>query len=410
MSTLVNRWRAPRFTSTSPLPAFNALFGASTTAGPTVTETNALAVASVWRAVNLIAGTLSSLPLHAYRTDEAARVPAKGWAEDLLRSPHPDLTTMEFIQVLYTHLLLWGNAYLWVVRDNGNRVLRLVPIAPWAVEAFRVDDAGKLSPFGSKWYYIDGSQTKDGQPYWADDSEILHVPGFGYDGIAGVSPIRAARQSLGLAMAAESAGAKLFGSGMLQTGILQTEQRLTNPQIDRLQARWEAKQGGLESAHSTIVLDKGAKFTQLSIPPEDAQFIESRRFQVAEIARIFGVPPHMLMDTTNSTSWGTGIEQQTIGFVTYTLRPWLSLVEQRLSRLLRPQAVYARFSLEGLLRGDSAARAAFYVALANIGAINANEIRTFEEMAPYEGGDSYRVPLNTAPADEPTEPEETQDA
>ncbi len=394
--TLVRTVFAPRFSTTLPAPSLSALIGGATAAGPAVTEASSLGVSSVWRAVNLIAGTLSSLPLHAYRADEEVRVRAKGWADDLLTTPHPDLTTMEFLQIVFTHLLLWGNAYFWIVRDSsGQAVRQLLPIAPWAIQAGRVDELGRLSPFGKKWFVVDGSQSRDGQSYWADDYEILHIPGFGYDGICGVSPIRAERQAIGLALAAEKAGSKLFASGMLQTGVLQTEQRLTNRQAEALQDRWEERHGGVESAHSTIVLDKGAQFTQLSMNPDDAQFIESRRFQVAEIARIFGVPPHMLMDATGSTSWGSGIEQQTIAFVTYTLRPWIALVEQRLSRLVRPQAVYARFSLEGLLRGDSAARAAFYTAMTNVAAINPNEIRALEEMPPYVGGDAFRAPLNT---------------
>jgi HK97 family phage portal protein len=143
-----------------------------------------------------------------------------------------------------------------------------------------------------------------------------------------------------------------------------------------------------------IVLDSGAKFHQLSIPPADAQFLESRRFQIAEIARMFGVPSHMLMDTERSTSWGTGIEQQSIGFVVYTLRPWLTRVEQRVSRLVRPHAAYARYAVEGLLRGDSAQRAAFYKAMWEIGVYNTNEIRALEERSPVDEGNTRYRPLN----------------
>ena len=143
---------------------------------------------------------------------------------------------------------------------------------------------------------------------------------------------------------------RLFGSGSLATGVLQSEQRLSQEQADAIQARWKAKRTGLTSAHEVIVLDSGASSIELSIPPADAQFLESRRFQIAEIARMFGVPSHMLMDTERSTSWGTGIEQQSIGFVVYTLRPWLTRVEQRVSRLVRPHAAYARYAVEGLLR------------------------------------------------------------
>jgi HK97 family phage portal protein len=279
-------------------------------------------------------------------------------------------------------MLLWGNAYLWLGRNQLGQIAELWPIHPSRVKA------GRTSALGRKVYQVDGGE----QPH--TDDTILHLPAFGYDGVCGVSPIRIAREGIGLALAAEEYGAKLFGSGSLATGILQTEQRLTPEQADVLQARWKAKRSGLGSAHETIVLDRGAQFTQLTIPPGDAQFIESRRFQIAEVARMFGVPPHMLMDTEKSTSWGTGIEQQGIGFVVYTLRPWLTRTEQRISRILKPEPVYARFSVEGLLRGDAAQRAAFYTSMFNIGALSTNEIRALEERGPVDGGDTRYRPLN----------------
>jgi len=223
---------------------------------------------------------------------------------------------------------------------------------------------------------------------------ILQWRGFGDGGICGGAPCRAARQGVGLARSSEEYAARLFGSGSLATGLLQTEQRLTPEQADLIQARWAAKRSGLGSAHGTIVLDSGAKFHQLTIPPVDAQFLESRAFQVSEVARIFGVPPHMLMDTEKSTSWGTGIEQQSIGWVVYTLRPWLTRLEQRITKLVRPSKLYVKFRVEGLLRGDSAQRAAFYRAMWSLGALSTNEIRALEDMDPVEGGDVRYRPLN----------------
>jgi len=352
--------------------------------GVSVTETNSLGLPAVWRAVNLIAGTAASLPLHAYRVDDnAARVRvASGQAADLLRQPHPDMTPFELWETAFTHQLLWGNAYLRKLRDPLGRVRQLWPIHPGRVRA------GRTSDVGHKVYVLDGGKETH------TDESILHLPGFGYDGVCGVSPIRAARQGLGLALAAEEYGAKLFGNGSLATGILQTEQRLTSEQADAIHSRWKAKRSGLGSAHETIILDSGAKFHQLTIPPEDAQFLQSRSFQISEVARMFGVPPHMLMDTDKSTSWGTGIEQQSIGFVVYTLRPWLTRVEQRVSAMLNPQAVYARFSVEGLLRGDSAQRAAFYKQMWEIGVLSTNEIRELEERAAVDEGDVRYRPLN----------------
>lgn len=361
------------------------LFGGETvSAGVQVTEEKALGLPAVFRAVNVVAGTIASLPIHAFRdSTTGARTPVASShpAAKLLATPHPDMTQFELWETVLTHMILWGNAYLWLRRDALGRVVELWPIHPSRMRAGRTSDLKKV-------YKLDGGDVE------LDDTRILHLPAFGYDGVCGVSPVRLAREGLGLAIAAEQYGAKLFGSGSLATGILQTDQRLTPDQADALQVRWRAKRSGLNSAHETIVLDAGAKWTQLSIPPGDAQFLESRSFQVSEIARMFGVPPHMLMDTEKVTSWGTGIEQQSIGFVVYTLRTWIIRIEQRLSRILSPQPVYAHITVEGLLRGDSAQRAAFYKQMFDMGAYNTDEIRALEEMGPVPGGDVRYRPLN----------------
>lgn len=361
------------------------LFGGETvSAGVQVTEEKALGLPAVFRAVNVVAGTIASLPIHAFRdSTTGARTPVAPShpAAKLLATPHPDMTQFELWETVITHMILWGNAYLWLRRDALGRVVELWPIHPSRMRAGRTSDLKKV-------YKLDAGDVE------LDDTRILHLPAFGYDGVCGVSPVRLAREGLGLAIAAEQYGAKLFGSGSLATGILQTDQRLTPDQADALQVRWRAKRSGLNSAHETIVLDAGAKWTQLSIPPGDAQFLESRSFQVSEIARIFGIPPHMLMDTEKVTSWGTGIEQQSIGFVVYTLRTWIIRIEQRLSRILSPQPVYAHITVEGLLRGDSAQRAAFYRQMFDMGAYNTDEIRALEEMGPVPGGDVRYRPLN----------------
>ncbi len=391
MTLLAPIFNATVESPTVPLTSQNILEvigGEATSSGKNVTEQGVLGLPAVWRAVNVIAGSCASLPLHAYKPKGDTRVRASA---PLLDEPHPDLTPFEFWETTYAHIALWGNAYLRVLRNELGQVSELWPIHPGRVRV------GRTSETGEKVYAIDGGKEvlRDFNPKKpVQAATMLHIPGFGYDGVCGVSPIRAARQGLGLAMAAEEYGAKLFGSGSLATGVLQSEQRLSQEQADAIQARWKAKRTGLTSAHEVIVLDSGAKFHQLSIPPADAQFLESRRFQIAEIARMFGVPSHMLMDTERSTSWGTGIEQQSIGFVVYTLRPWLTRVEQRVSRLVRPHAAYARYAVEGLLRGDSAQRAAFYKAMWEIGVYNTNEIRALEERAPVDEGNTRYRPLN----------------
>lgn len=358
---------------------------AHTAAGARVTEQNSLGMMAVWRAVNLIAGTCASLPLHAYQQVDDVRVPAgtNTAATKLLANPHPDLTPFELWEIAYARLLLWGNAYFQKLRNQAGQVSELWPINPALVRAGRAKDMTKV-------YVIDGDEENP-----LTDDSILHIPGFGYDGVCGVSVIGLARQGIGLAMAAEEYGAKLFGNGSLMSGILTVDRQLTEPQATQLKEQWRVKMGGgNKHAHEVAILDNGAKFQQMSIPPEDAQFIESRRFQIAEVARMFGVPPHMLMETDKSTSWGSGIEQQGLGFVVYTLRPWLTRVEQRLTKLISPATVYAKYSVEGLLRGDSAARAAFYTQMWNVGALSTNDIRRLEDQPPVPDGDVRYRPLN----------------
>lgn len=359
------------------------LGGAKVTAGKSVTEESCFGMPAVWRAVNLIAGTGASLPLHAYVSQGAARiVQTSGPEAELLANPHPDMTPFELWELGFGSVCTWGNAAYRKLRDQRGRLRELWWINPSRVRYGRAKD-------GTKVYTIDGNEDEP-----LTDREILHIPGFGYDGVCGVSPIRRAREGIGLALAAEEYGARLFGSGSLATGILTTEQRLSQETADELKARWKATGTGLESAHDIRVLGAGAKFQQLTIPPEDAQFIESRRFQIAEVARMFGIPPHMLGETERSTSWGTGIEEQNIGFVTYTLRPWLTRFEQRISQLWRGSGVYAHYSVEGLLRGNTEARAAFYTQLWNLGVLSTNDIRALEELTPVEGGDVRYRPLN----------------
>jgi HK97 family phage portal protein len=362
------------------------LSGPKVHAGVSVNEKNALGMPAVWRAVNLIAGTCASLPLHLYRyRDDDTRLKVR---TALLDQPHPDLTPFEVWEQVFAHLALWGNAYLLKLRNQGGQLSELWPIHPSRVKTGRASD-------GTKIYQVDNN-TDDPQT----DDTILHIPGFGYDGIVGLSPITIARQGIGLAMAAEEYGARLFGSGSLASGILQTDRVLDQPTADRLKARWKERVGGLDRAHEVAVLDAGTKFQQLSIPPEDAQFIESRRFQISEVARMYGVPPHMLMDTEKSTSWGTGIEQQNIAFVVYTLRPWLTRVEQRVSSLY-PRPQFVRFSVEGLLRGDTQQRAAFYKQMWDVGAFSTNDIRRYEDLSPVDGGDVRYRPLNMGILGEP---------
>ncbi|AIJ26368.1 phage portal protein [Amycolatopsis methanolica] len=375
-------------TSTSLL---NWMTGASSDAGVPVSELTALHMPAVWRSVSLISSVSAALPLHSYRESTRARTTPR-----LLRDPHPELTAYELWRLSYVHRVLWGNAYLQKVRNRAGEVVELWPIRPDRVQVDRVRPTDALP--GGKIFQVTDDQ---GRQHPLTSREVLHIPGLGYDGVCGVSPIRAAAQGVGLALAAEKSGAKFFGQGAMLSGVLQTEQRLNPDQAEVLKRQWKAKHSGAEAAYDIAVLDSGASFQPITMPFRDAQFLESRRFQVVEVARMFGVPLFLLMETEKSTSWGTGLEQQALGFVQFDLHPvWLVPTEQRITKeLIWPTAPedYAEYNVEGLLRGDSKARAEFYRVMREVGAMSANDIRGKENMPPIEGGDVYLQPLNMAP-------------
>ncbi|MEU5716564.1 phage portal protein [Streptomyces sp. NPDC020403] len=364
--------------------------GAPVEAGVTVTETGALTMPAVWRAVSVVANVSASLPLHTYTVGTKDRATVA-----LLDDPHPELTRFELWRLVYVHRLLWGNAYVQKVRNGGGQVVQLWPIRPDRVQVDKEQPTPE-NPSG-KVFWV---QTEDGGRVRRTSAEILHLPALGYDGVTGCSPIRAAAQGIGLGIAAERAAGRLYGSGNMISGVLQTEQRLTPEQAAGLKAGWRARYGGGQAAHDVAILDSGASFHPVTMPYKDSQFLESRMFQVTEVSRMFGVPPFLLMSTEKSTSWGTGLEQQAQGFVTWDLAPtWLTPTEQRVTKELLPKNVYAKYQLGGLLRGDSAARATFYRAMRDTGAFSANNILSLEDLPPITGpeGDMRLQPLYMAP-------------
>lgn len=383
-------------TSTSLLEV---LGGSLSDSGVRVTERGALTMSAVYRCVTLISSVCAALPLHTYRTDSLQKSDSL-----LLQNPHPEMTAYELWRAVYSFRCLWGNAYIQKIRDSVGRVQQLWPIHPERVQVGRAKPI-ELNPSGKIFKVTDDS----GVVHPLTSREILHIPHLGYDGITGVSPVRLAAQAIGISLAAEKYAAKLFGSGNLLSGILQTEQRLQKEDAERLQSRWNKTMTGLESARKIAVLDSGAKFQSLTMPNDDAEMLATRMFQVPEIGRFFGVPPFLLSDTERSTSWGTGLEQQAQGWVTFDLHPtWLAPTEQRVTKELVPNNQYVKYSVEGLLRGDSAARAAFYTALRGIGVLNADEIRELEDRPPIPGGKGkeYLQPMNFAPLGTKPQPQQ----
>ncbi|MET4925472.1 phage portal protein [Streptomyces sp. PSRA5] len=368
----------------------NWLGGAATDAGVAVSEQTALRMPAVWRSVTVIAGVSSALPLPTFKTGTRTRT-----VNALLEDPHPELTPLEVWRLAYLYRVLWGNAYLQKMRAPSGQVKELWPISANRVQVDR-ERPTEGNPTG-KWFWA----TDDwGVTHRLTPRDILHIPGLGYDGLTGVSPVRLASQGIGLAQAAEKGAARLFGSGNMIGGVLQTEQRLNPDQANALKERWRAKMSGVANSHEVAVLDSGASFAPVAMPNTDAQFLESREFQNTEIARMFGVPLFLLMETSKSTSWGTGLEQQATGWVKFDLAPtWLAPTEQRITKELLGKTEYAKYQVAGLLRGDSSARATFYRAMRDTGVMSANDIRELEDLPPIPGtaGDVYLQPTYMAP-------------
>ena len=368
------------------------LFGGQPTdSGVPVTEYTAMNMSAVYRATSLLSGLGGSLPLRAINTSSKEQVDGS-----LVDDPHPELTPFEFWQLSYVHRCLWGNFFAQKVYSKRGAIAWLHPLAPIQVRVGRAKPI-PANPSGKVFQVIDdmGRAQPPMTPF-----EIFHIPGLGYDGLTGVSPVRMAAQAIGMAQAAEGTAARLFRSGNLLSGLLQTDAVLDQSKAETLQKRWQQKFSGIDGAHKVAVLDSGAKFQSLTMPADDAQMLQSRDFQVTEMARFFGIPPYLLMQTEKSTSWGTGLEQQALGFANFDLSPrWLAPTEARITKELLPKGQHAKYGLESLLRGDSIARAEFYQVMRNVGAYCVDEIRAYEDLPPLAdgAGATYLQPTIQAP-------------
>lgn len=352
--------------------------GSKTASGVPVSEEKSLQLTTVYACVSLVSEVIGSLPWDVVRSRGGVReeVAKPAWMEQ----PNPRQWDVDFKQRTVASLLLWGNSNTYVVRDSTGNPLEVWPLHPGDV---RLEES-KSRP---RWFLRDEPLA---------DHEMLHIPAFGVPGtIKGLSPIGAARQAVGLGLAAEQYGASFFGNGAHPSGVLQSEHNLTDEQAAALSASWKATHGGVNRSNLPAVLEGGLTWKAISVPPEEAQFLQTREFQRSEICGLYRVPPHMIGDVSSSTSWGTGIEQQSIGFVVYTLTPWIARLERAFSSLL-PRGQQVKINVNGLLRGDMQGRAEFYTALRNLGSLSANEIRAHEDMPPIEdeSGDIYLQPLN----------------
>lgn len=375
--------------------------GESSASGVSVTPESSLAYSAVLACVRVLAEGVAQLPLILYERQERGRTRAVDHPLSALlhTSPNPVITSFEWREVMMAHLTLWGNAFCEIERNGAGRPLALWPLLPGSMTVHEKD--------GMRWYEY---QLENGRTIPMRSDQILHIPGFGYDGLAGKSLIRLSRESVGLGIAAGRYGATVFGSGEVPGGVLEHPGVLGDEAFEHLQKSWAARHQGLSNANRLAILEEGMKYTKTGVPPEDAQFLETRRFQRTEIAAIFRVPPHMIGDLERATF--SNIEQQSLDFVTNTLGPWLVRIEQRLSMSLLTEVertrYYAEFLVAGMLRGDIATRYESYVKGRNWGWLSANDVRELENMNPIENGDAYLVPLNMVDAAaEPLEPPET---
>ena len=369
--------------------------GGPTHAGVPVGQDQALRLVAVNACVSLISESGAGLPLGAFSHDAEVRRPVvnqPGW----LDTPNDEDTRFEFIDAVFTSLLMDGNAYLEVQVDGMGEPQVVAALDPRSVVPFRGPDRVKVFEVTLE------SGTRVVAPAWTRRSTggVLHIKGHRQPGaLKGASPIERARQAIGLGLVTEEFGARFFGQGSHAGGVIEVDGPLNQDVVDRLKAGWEQHHSGPGKAHRPGVLTDGAKWKQMTIDPEHAQFLETRKFQVSEIARLFRVPPHMIGDVEKSTSWGTGIEQQGIGFVTYTLRSHLERVEQRLSQLL-PPGEFVKFNVNGLLRGDAKTRFEAYAVGRQWGWLSVDDIRRMEDQPPLPNGAGaqYLTPLNMEPA------------
>lgn len=372
--------------------------GPASEAGENVNGPSVLGLATAWSCVNLIAGTHGSLPVVVTKTVNGG-VDEEEFDHPLYRllgeSPNSDQTPLDFIEFCAASVELHGNAYSEISRTDGGRITSLLPPIPPELMTVRRRPNGGLE---YDWT-VDGRRSVVGQ------ERMLHIRGFGGDPLGGLSTLSYGRQTFGLAQAAERAAARLYRHGVLSSGVMMTDKSLNKEQRKDAEELLQQKYQGAMNAGRPMLLDNGVKWQSLSINPDDAQMLESRSFGVEEICRFFNVPPHMIGHMTNQTSWGTGLEQQTLGFLVFTMRRRLKRFEQAMAKQLltpadRARGLKIKFDLRGLMRGDSKARSEFYQTALQNGWMTINEVRELEGLKPIPGGDVPRMQMQNVPITE----------
>lgn len=353
-----------------------------------VTPELSLTVSAVLAAFTILLEDISSLPLLLYerRGRNTFRAKDSMYYRLMHNQPNPEHTSMVFRELMVGHLLAWGNFYGQPIFDQGGDVVEIWPLRPDRMRVERVN--------GERVYNY---QTSDGKPRIFLNDEILHIPAFGFDGLIGYSRITLARNAIGLSISTEKFGSKFFSNDAHVGVVYKHPAELSDKAWDRLKGDLQER-SGVEKSHKPIILEEGMSIDKIGIPPDDAQFLETRKFQVTEIARIFRVPPHMIGDVERTTSWGSGIDSQEQGYVNHTIRPWTTRIDQGLNQRILPPSDQGTFFyehlMEALLRGDIATRYAAYVKAITTGFMSRNEARERENFNPRKGLDAILMPLN----------------
>ena len=370
--------------------AYSFFFGRSTS-GKNVNERTAMQTTAVYSCVRILAEAVASLPIHVYRYTDTGkeRVYDHPLYYLLHDEPNPEMTSFVFRETLMSHLLIWGNAYAQIIRDGSGRVLSLYPLLPDKMEVDR-DGQGRL--------FYTYTRNTDENPNFSEygrvrlkPEDVLHIPGLGFDGLVGYSPIAMAKNAVGMTLACEEYGASFFENGATPGGVLEHPGVLKDPA--KVRESWHSVYGGPKNAGKVAVLEEGMKYQQIGIPPEEAQFLETRKFQIDEIARLYRIPPHMVGDLDKSSF--SNIEQQSLEFVKYTLDPWVIRWEQSIQKaLFLPQEkreYFVKMNVDGLLRGDYESRMKGYSIGIQNGFMCPNDVRRLESMdlIPVEEGGEF---------------------
>ena len=370
--------------------------GASPTySNENVTVERSLTIPAVLNGFSILMEDTASLPLILYRRLERGkeRATENPYYALMHDAPNDEMTSMVFREIVMGHLLGWGNFYGQMIWDNKGVVREIYPLKPSLMEVGRKN--------GERVYLY---RPEGGSPIAFRQDQILHIPAFGFDGLRGYSRISLARNAIGLAMATEKYGSKIFANDARPSVVIMHPGALSDNARKNLSESWQQTYAGSNNAAKTAIIEEGMDIKTIGFPPDDAQFIETQKWTVQQIARVFRIPPHMLGDVERSTSWGSGIEQQEIGYLTHTLRPWMVRIEQQLNKdvLLKDdrREYFYEHLVDAMLRTDLKSRMDAYAVAITNGIITRNEARERENLLPYEGGDEPLYPMNMTTGEE----------